>query len=188
MKSVTKFIMCSCLFCYFAGLWIIASRFGLIKLISRYGLAEAFDQIPKDFPQMKYLYIGLAVYSVLFLILSGIIIKYSGRSVKEQEHLQQEVSVLVSYTERMKILLSQYERSDIKDARTKQELQTLSRKIASLPPVVVRNNVLKAEVSNIVGTLQDLLSDNCSADTFIAAVDKARDAVDSIKRKSITIN
>ena len=45
---------------------MIASRFGLIKLITRYGLAESFDQIPKDFPQIKYLYIGLAVYTGKF--------------------------------------------------------------------------------------------------------------------------
>lgn len=188
MKTVTKIIIYSCVFCYFAGLWLITSRFGLIKLIARYGLAESFDQIPKDFPQIKYLYIGLVVYSVLFLILSYIMYKFSEGTVKAQEQLQHEASVVVTYGERMNILLSQYERSNIKDVKTKQELQTLSRKITSLPPAVVRNVVLKTEVSNIIGTLQDLLSDNCSAEAFSAATGNACDAVDSIKRKSVTIS
>lgn len=186
MKTVTKIIMCSCVFCYFAGIWMIASRFGLIKLITRYGLAESFEQIPKDFPQIKYLYIGLAVYTVLFAILTYILYKYSERTGKEQEQLQNEASIVVSYAERMNVLLSQYERSNNKDANIRQKLQTLSRQIASLPPAIVRNAVLKSEVANIVSNLQDLLSDNCSTETFSAAIDNARDAIDSVKRRSIT--
>lgn len=180
--------MFSCLFCYFAGLWMIASHFGLIKLITRYGLTELFDQIPKDFPQVKYLYIGLVVYTVLFVILSFFIYKYSERTVKEQIQLQQEASIIVSYAERMKVLLSQYERSSIKDAKISQKLQALSRQIASLPPAVVRNSSLKSEVTNIVSSLQDLLADNCSTNNFSSAIDNARDAIDSVKRRCVTIN
>lgn len=187
MKTITKIIMYSCLFCYFAGLWIISSRFGLIKLITRYGLAESFHQMPKDFPQVKYLYIGLVGYSVLFLLLSYIIYKYSERSVNEQEQLQEEVYMVMSYTERLNNLLSQYDHSDIKDVNTKQKLQTLSRQIASLPPAVIRKVELKTVVSEIVDNLQHLLSDNCSIEAFSAAIDKARDTVDSIKRRSVTI-
>lgn len=188
MKTVTKIIMCSCLFCYFAGLWMIASRFGLIKLITRYGLAESFDQIPKDFPQVKYLYMGLAVYTLLYAILSYFIYKYSERTAKEQAQLQQEASIVVSYAERMNVLLSQYERSSIRDVKVRQKLQTLSRQIASLPPAVVRNASLKSEVTNTISSLQDLLADGCSADVFSSAIDNARDAIDSVKRRSITTN
>lgn len=180
--------MCSCLFCYFAGLWMIASRFGLIKLITRYGLAESFDQIPKDFPQVKYLYIGLAVYTALFVILSYFIYKYSERTAKEQVLLQQEVSIVVSMTERVNVILSQYERSSIKDANVKQKLHTLSRQIASLPPVVVRNTSLKSEVTSALSNIQDLLAHNCSADVFSSAIDKALDVIDSVKRRSVTSN
>lgn len=188
MKTVPKIIMYSCLFCYFAGLWMIASRFGLIKLVTRYGLAESFDQIPKDFPQIKYLYIGLAVYTVAFVILTYFIYKYSEGTAKEQIQLQQEISIVMSYSERMNVLLSQYERSNIKDTKVRQKLQILSRQIASLPPAVARNSSLKSEVTNVVSSLQDLLADNCSADIFSSAIEKARDAIDSVKRRSITTN
>lgn len=187
MKTVTKIILCSCVFCYFAGLWMIASRFGLLKLITRYGLAESFDRIPKDFPQVRYLYALLVVYTVLFAILGYVIVKYSGRVTKEQEQLQQEVAVVVSYAERMNILLSQYERSNINNIKVKQRLQTLSRQIASLPPAVACNANMKLEVSNIVGELQKLLSDQCSIESFSAAIDNACDAIDSLKRRSIIV-
>ena len=167
---------------------MIASRFGLMKLITRYGLSESFDQIPKDFPQIKYLYIGLAVYTVLFVALSYFIYKYSERTAKEQVQLQQEVSIVMSYTERMNVLLSQYEHSSIRDTKVRQKLQTLSRQIASLPPAVVRNASLKSEVTNIVGSLQELLADNSSTDIFSSAIDNARDAIDSVKRRSVTTN
>lgn len=186
MKTVTKIIVCSCVFCYFAGLWIIASRFGLIKLATRYGLSESFNQIPKDFPQIKYLYIGLAIYTIFFAILFYILYKYSERTVIEQIQLQQETSIVVSYAERMKVLLSQYEHSSIKDTDVKQKLQTLSRQVSSLPPAVVRNASLKSEVANIVSNLQELLSDNCTGEAFTAAIDSARDAIDSVKRRSVT--
>ena len=186
MKTVTKIILCSCVFCYFAGLWAIASRFGLVKLITRYGLAESFDQIPTDFPQVKYLYIGLAVYTVLFVLLSYILYRYSESAVKEQETLQQESAVVVSYGERMNALLAQYDCGSTKDAKVRQKLQTLSRQIASLPPAVARNVSLKSEVANIVSNLQDLLTDGCAPQVFSAAIDNARDAVDSVKRRSIT--
>lgn len=180
--------MCSCLFCYFAGLWMIVSRFGLINLITRYRLAESFDLISKDFPQVKCLYIGLTVYTVLFVILSFLIYKYSERTAKEQVQLQQEVSIVVSYVERMNMLLSQYEHSSINNEIVRQKLETLSRQIASLPPAVVRNASLKSEVTNTVSRLLDLLADKCSADVFSLAIDTARDAIDSIKRKCVTTN
>ena len=165
---------------------MVVSRFGLITLITRYGLADSFDLIPKDFPQVKYLYIGLAVYTVLFVVLSYCIYKYCEKTAKEQIQLQQENSTVVSYAKCMSVLLSQYERSSIKDAKVRQKLQTLSRQIASLPPAVVRNASLKSEVTNTVNRLQDLLADNCSADVFSSAIDIARDAIESVKRRSIT--
>lgn len=185
MKTVTKIIVYSCVFCYFAGLWMIASRFGLIRLITRYGLSESFNQIPKDFPQVKYLYIALAVYTLLFALLSYILYKYSKRTVKEQILLQQETSTVVSYVERMNVLLAQYEHSSINDANVRQKLQTLSRQVSSLPPAVVRNASLKSEVVNIINNLQEVLFDNCSVDIFSIAIDNARDAIDSVKRRSV---
>lgn len=187
MKTVTKIILCSSVFCYFAGLWIIASRFGVVKLISKYGMTQAFDQIPKDFPQMKYLYIGLIAYTVVFAALVWIICRYSERTSEEQEQLQQEAAVVVSYSERMNRLLSMFERSDMKDAKTKQKLQNLTRRIASLPPAVARNANMSSEVSNIIGRLHDLLSDGCTADSFLAAVDTAVDDIDSVKRRCINL-
>ena len=167
---------------------MIVSRFGLIKLITRYGLAESFDQIHKDFPQVMHLYIGLAVYTVFFVILSFFTYKYSERTTKERVQLQQEVSIVVSYAERMNVLLSQYEHSSIKDAKVRQKLQTLSRQIASLPPTVVRNASFKSEVTNIISGLQELLKDNCTSDIFSSAIDNARDAINSVKRRSVTKN
>ena len=157
------------------------------KLLSRYGLSQAFDEIPKDFPQIKYLYIGLAIYTVLFVIVAYMLYTYTERTSKEQDQLQQEASIVVSYAECMNVLLAQYDRSSIKDATVKQKLQKLSRQIASLPPAVVRNATLKSEVVNIISGLKDLLSDNCTGGTFGAAVDNASDAINSVKRRSVTV-
>ena len=124
---------------------------------------------------------------MLFVIVTYIIYRYTEQTSKEQDQLQQESSVVVSYAECMNVLLAQYDRSSIKDVAVKQKLQKLSRQIASLPPAVVRNATLKSEVVNIVSALKDLLSDNCTGGTFGAAVDNASDAINSVKRRSVTV-
>lgn len=133
------------------------------------------------------MYIGLAIYTVLFVIVTYMIYRYTEQTSKEQDQLQQESSVVVSYAECMNVLLAQYDRSSIKDVAVKQKLQKLSRQIASLPPAVVRNATLKSKVVNIVSALKDLLSDNCTGGTFGAAVDNASDAINSVKRRSVTV-
>lgn len=187
MKTVTKITLWTCVFLYFAGLWVIASRFGLLKLISKYGLSQAFEQIPENFPQMKYLYIGLIAYTLIFAALVWLICRYTEQASKEQEQLQQEASVVVSYSERMYRLLATFERSEMNDAKTKQKLQNLTRRITSLPPAVTRNSSLNSEVSNIVGRLQDLLADGCTPQSFSSAIDNAIDNIDSVKRRCINL-
>lgn len=183
--------MCSCVFCYFAGIWMIASRFGLVKLVSRYGLAEAFDRIPKDFPQFKFLYYGLAIYTLLYIFLVWFIYKVITRQGREQGQLQQEALEVVGYAEEMNSLLAQYNRlakaNGVSDDTIYRKLQALQRQIAALPPAVVRNAAMKSDLSAIVVQLRNILADNCPLDLFSTAIDKARDEVDALKRKSITI-
>ena len=163
---------------------MIASRFGLVKLVSKYGLTAAFTQIPKDFPQMKYLYMGMAAYTVLFVLLSILIVRFTNKASKEQEALQRESAKVASLEESMNVLVSRYGRSQAKDGKVMAELQTLTRKVSSLPPAVVRNAGMTSEVENILQTLQDMLADKCTAEAFSAAIREAQDAVDSIKRRS----
>ena len=84
----------------------------------------------------------------------------------------------------MNVLVSRYGRSQAKDGKVMAELQTLTRKVSSLPPAVVRNAGMNSEVENIIQTLQDMLADKCTAEAFSAAIREAQDAVDSIKRRS----
>ena len=161
---------------------MIASRFGLVKLVSKYGLTAAFTQIPKDFPQMKYLYMGMAAYTVLFVLLSILIVRFTNKASKEQEALQRESAKVASLEESMNVLVSRYGRSQAKDGKVMAELQTLTRKVSS--PAVVRNAGMNSEVENIIQTLQDMLADKCTAEAFSAAIREAQDAVDSIKRRS----
>lgn len=187
MKTVTKIILSSCFFCYFGGIWIIISRFGLVKIITRYGLAELFDQIPKEFPQIKILYMVLAIYTILYIFVTYLIYKTSNRASNEQEQLQQDATFIKSYAERMQVILAQFERSEIKDTYVRRRLQTLSCQIASLPPTIVKNASIKSEIENIFDRLNSLLSDNCSLDPLSKAIDVAIDEINSIKRRSITV-
>ena len=92
--------MCSCIFCYFAGLWIIASRFGIVKVFTKYNLSEAIDKIPENFPNIEYLYYGLAGYTFLFTIVTYIIYNVASQAGKEQDELQHQSCEVNNYTEK----------------------------------------------------------------------------------------
>ena len=145
MKTVNKIILLSCIFCYFAGLYIIALKFGLLKLLARYGLSELFDEIPKNFPEIKYLYWGLALYTVIFLLLSTIILRTASKNGKEMDQVKGEASVVQDYSETLRLLVSQNSNSTITS-----KLQMLQRQVAALPPAVIRDATAYQELSNIV--------------------------------------
>jgi hypothetical protein len=154
MKIRRNIILFSCIFCYFAGLWIISTRFGLVKLLMRYGVSEAFDAIPKNFPQMIYLYYGLIGYTILFAIITYFIYKFVSKAWKEQEVLQQQANEIFNYAEEMNIIMSAYERyaksNNITDKEAGEKLKLIQRQISALPPAIVRNPAMSSNLSGII--------------------------------------
>ena len=113
MKSVNKIIALSCVFCYFAGLYIIAAKMGLIKLIVRYGVSKAIEEIPETFPDIKYLYIGLAVYSLIFVIIAIIIFATITRHGKDMDQLHEESSKIFQSSATINNMINQSNDTEI---------------------------------------------------------------------------
>lgn len=184
--------MCSCVFCYFAGLWIVASRFGLVKLMMRYGISEIFDEIPKDFPNIKYLYYGLLGYTILYAIVCYVIYKYVSKATEEQVIVQRQVADVSDYAEKTNVLLSSYIRyakeNDIVDKTAEQKLRLVQRQIAALPAGIAGDPSAKACISNIISELHDHLSSELDYHLFCSTLDSAIDEINSLKRKSINIH
>lgn len=189
--------MWSCVFCYFAGIYLLGTRFGLFKLLSRYGLSEIFDEIPKSFPEMKWLYIGLALYTLLFIVVVVIIYKVSKRQVEEQEQLQQEAATVVDYAQALARLIAGYDRiadkSDSLCNTTRQKLQTLQRQVTALPPAVARDKAKQAEIADIIkrlhNTFEELRADATPdrATNFLNAIQIAADDLADIRQRSVII-
>ena len=184
--------MCSCVFCYFAGLWMIASRFGLIKLLSRYGNSEIFNQIPKNFPNIEYLYFGLAGYTLIFAIITYVIYKVVTQANKEQYLLQQQTNEITDYAENLSVLLSAYIRyekaNNITDKTAEQKLKLIQRQVAALPPVVMRNTSMKSALSGIVADLQNQMSQDFDYTMFVSTLDSATVTINSLRRRSTNIS
>jgi hypothetical protein len=180
MKTVNKIILLSCIFCYFAGIYIIALKFGLLKLLARYGLSELFDEIPKNFPEIKYLYWGLAIYTVIFLLLSIIILRTASKHGKEMDQVMNEASVVQDYSETLRQLLAQNSNNTIKP-----KLQMLQRQVAALPPAVIRDATAHQELSNIVAIVNAVVESN-DEQNVLSAIDDAMRKVKSLQRKSVT--
>ncbi len=180
MKTVNKIILFSCIFCYFAGIYFIALKFGLIKLLVRYGMSEIFDEIPKNFPEIKYLYWGVAVYTVIFILLSIIILRTASKHGKEMDQVNCEASVVQDYSETLRQLLAQNTNSTITT-----KLQVLQRLVAALPPAVIRDGTAHQELSNIVRTITTVIDSNDNQNV-LSAIDDAMAKVKSLQRKSVT--
>ena len=180
MKTVNKIILFSCIFCYFAGIYFIALKFGLIKLLVRYGMSEIFDEIPKNFPEIKYLYWGVAVYTVIFILLFIIILRTVSKHGKEMDQVNCEASVVQDYSETLRQLLAQNTNSTITT-----KLQVLQRQVAALPPAVIRDGTAHQELSNIVRTITTVIDSNDNQNV-LSAIDDAMAKVKSLQRKSVT--
>ena len=180
MKTVNKIILLSCIFCYFAGIYFIVLKFGLIKLLVRYGMSEIFDEIPKNFPEIKYLYWGLAVYTVIFILLSIIILRTASKHGKEMDQIKSEASEVQDYSETLRQLLAQNTNSTITT-----KLQVLQRQVAALPPAVIRDGTAHQELSNIVRTITTVIDSNDNQNV-LSAIDDAMAKVKSLQRKSVT--
>ena len=180
MKTVNKIILLSCIFCYFAGLYIIALKFGLLKLLTRYGLSEMFDEIPKNFPEIKYLYWGIAIYTVIYLSLSIIILKTASKHGKEMDQVKGEASVVQDYSETLRLLVAQNSNSTITS-----KLQMLQRQVAALPPAVIRDTTAHQELLNTVAMVNAVVESN-DEQYALSAINDAMIKVKSLQRKSVT--
>ena len=185
MRTVNKIILFSCILCYIAGLYLIALKFGLIKLLVRYEISGWFNEVPKDFPQMKYLYIGLAVYTVFFLIISIIIMRTASRHGDDMEQLQSEVVEVNNFSEDINALIQAYKNADVETKETVlTKLRTLQRQIAALPPAVVQSNSMKASMTAEIARLNDIIASR--DDTVLAnAIDNALESIKALQRQSV---
>lgn len=202
MKTVNKIIITSCVVCYFIGLWSIAFKFGLIKFISRYGastvfgeLSRTFPSMPTDitdftykFPQMKYLYIAVIIYTVVFAIVVYIIYKTITRHAKDTEQLQSEVSAIANQANSLDAVVETYRYSDAVDKDALAKLQILQRQIASMPPAIVQNPSMRSCLTEIVNLFEDMIAEGKSGEEMSKEAVKASGTVNAMKKKCVNIN
>ena len=188
MRTVNKIILFSCIFCYFAGLYLIALKFGLIKLLVRYEISEWFNEVPKDFPQMKYLYIGLAVYTVFFLMISIIIMRTASRHGDNMEQLQGDIVEVNNFSEDINALIRAYKNVESANVEAQEmvltKLRALQRQIAALPPAVVQNNTMRVAMAVEMTKLNDIIA-NRDESILASAIDGALETMKALQRQNV---
>lgn len=200
MKIVNKYILASCVFCYFAGIYLIAVKMGIMRLISRYGLSRALDEWPADFPSLNLAYICLAVYTVFFAFITYIIYRNIESHGKDMDVLQQKASAIHNYSEGLVLVVSRYNRicreKNISNKMQSQRLQLLEKQVSSLPASVFNNNNAGSKISQIISELDDAVSTmesttesdiQASMNQFSNLVECAIDDVQRLKNNSVTI-
>ena len=200
MKTVNKYILASCVFCYFAGIYLIAAKMGIIRLISRYGLSRTLDEWPADFPSLKLVYICLAIYTVFFAILTYVIYRNIESHGKDMDVLQQKASTIHNYSEGLALVISRYIRicreKNISNKMQSQRLQLLQKQMSSLPASVLNNSSAGSKIARIVSELDDAVSNmETTAESDIIAnnlqlsnlVERSIEDVQRLKTNSVTI-
>ncbi len=200
MKTVNKYILASCVFCYFVGIYLIAAKMGIIRLISRYGLSRTLDEWPADFPSLNLVYICLAVYTVFFALITYIIYRNIESHGKEMDVIQQKTSTLHNYSGSLSLVVSRYNRicreKNISNKMQSQRLQLLEKQIFSLSASVLNNSSAGSKIARIVSELDDAVSnfEATSENDFVASniqisnlVERAIDDIQKLKTNSVTI-
>lgn len=199
MKTVNKYILASCVFCYFVGIYLIAAKMGIMRLISRYGLSRTLDEWPADFPSLNLVYICLAIYTVFFAIITYIIYKNIESHGKDMDVLQQKASTLHNYSEGLALVVSRYNKicreKNISNKMQSQRLQLLEKQVSSLPASVLNNNTA-SKIARIVSELDDAVSNmEQTAESDVVAnniqfsnlVERSIEDVQRLKTNSVTI-
>ena len=200
MKTVNKYILASCVFCYFAGIYLIAAKMGIMRLISRYGLSRAIDEWPADFPSLNLVYICLAVYTIFFAIITYIIYRNIESHGKDMDVLQQKASTLHNYSEALALVVSRYNRvcreKNFSNKMQSQRLQLLEKQVSSLSASVLNNSNAGSKIAQIVSELDDAVSNmETTAESDVVAnniqfgnlVERAIEDVQRLKTNSVTI-
>lgn len=194
MKIVNKYILASCVFCYFAGIYMIADKLGLLQYISRYGI----NDWPEEFPSLTTIGIFLIIYTLLFAIITYWIYRANERHAVETDVLQQKVSTIHNYSERLSLVISQYNRicreKNISNKTIGQRLQLLQKQVAALPPAVLNSDGAD-NVARVVNELNEAVASmKMSVEHDMAAfniefgnlVERSIDEVQSIRSNSLS--
>lgn len=200
MKTVNKYILASCVFCYFVGIYLIAAKMGIMRLVSRYGLSRALDEWPADFPSLNLVYICLAFYTVFFAIITYVIYRNIDSHGKDMDVLQQKASTIHNYSEGLALVVSHYNRicreKNISNKMQSQRLQLLGKQVSSLPASVLNNSNAGSKIARIVSELDDAVTNmETTAESDVVAnniqfsnlVERAIEDVQRLKTNSVTI-
>ncbi len=173
MKIVNKYILASCVFCYFAGLYMIAAKAGIMRLISQYGLHRTFNEWPEDFPSFGLVSAFLVLYTIVFVIITIWIYKANERHAQATDKLQAEAAQIRDYASDLGLTISVYNRLTSQrqgiDKAQGQRMQLLQKQIMSLHPSVFNDptsanciNRIVEEISDAVNVLKTAPEENLS--------------------------
>ena len=177
--------MASCVFCYFAGIYLIASKLGFLRIINQYGISRIMDEWPADLPSLKFVYICLAIYTVIFAIITYIIYRNIESHGKDMEALQQKTSTIHNYSEVLALAVSRYNRvcreKNISNKVAGQKLQLLEKQVSSLPASVLNDSNAGDKIAHIVSEIDAAISNmDSSAESDLETINtKFRNLVES---------
>ena len=177
--------MASCVFCYFAGIYLIASKLGFLRIINQYGISRIMDEWPADLPSLKFVYICLAIYTVIFAIITYIIYRNIESHGKDMEALQQKTSTIHNYSEVLALAVSRYNRvcreKNISNKVAGQKLQLLEKQVSSLPASVLNDSNAGDKIAHIVSEIDAAISNmDSSAESNLETINtKFRSLVES---------
>lgn len=177
--------MASCVFCYFAGIYLIAVKMGILRIINQYGISRIMDEWPADLPSLKFVYICLAIYTVIFAIITYIIYRNIESHGKDMEALQQKTSTIHNYSEVLALAVSRYNRvcreKNISNKVAGQKLQLLEKQVSSLPASVLNDSNAGDKIAHIVNEIDAAISNmDSSAESNLETINtKFRSLVES---------
>ena len=154
--------MASCVFCYLGGLSLFLVKVGIMRLISKYGINRLIQEWPEEFPSLTIVYIGVAIYTLLFIIITICIYRKIENHSKETDELQQKSSVIHNHSEQLSVIISKYDRicreKKIVNKPLMQRFQLLQKQVAALAPSIFKDSNANDCITQLINELQDVVT------------------------------
>jgi hypothetical protein len=109
------------------------------------------------------------------------------RHEKQMVQFQQQASEINDFADDVNVVLAKIIRDQENwqaDDQLKNKLKMLQRQVAALPPQVIRDKNMKADLTSMISNMKDMMSNNDYA-KLSANLDELIDEVKSMKRRSV---
>ena len=169
--------------------WVLFAAFGYFQLLAEYGISEIFGKLVKENMEVRYMYYGLFICTVIYLTLCYYIYNYVARYEWEHDQIRIEKERIENYRTKLNQLLLGYtvfvRAYAIGDQIAIKALQKLQRHVEALPQRVAREPEVAEAVLKMIEEISGKITSHADVKEVAATIEEKVKQLATLKRHLI---